>query len=215
MATCAILLLALAAGAVRLLPWLMAAEVPFSVSVPFAKALAVVAVETSLLIGFPTGFAVGAAIFVERGEARALQALGASPVQLVVHSMPRALAAAAVVAAILTVCDVDAHAPGKIATQLIEQGKSSCVGAKQPRSALVPMVGVTWLCFPGQPPRVTGPLPRSGGRAWFSATDLRPSEDLRTFDLEDLRLVTRPAAGLPRARLRVRHATVAASDFIS
>ncbi len=208
LASCAVLLLALAAGTVRLLPWLLAAEVPLGVSLPFAKALAVVAVETSLLVGFPLGFSVGAASFVERGEARALQALGASPLQLVMHTVPRGAAAAALAAAILTVCDVDASAPGRIAAQLIEQGKSSCAGAAEPRSALVPMVGVTWLCFPGQPPRVTGPLPRSGGRAWFTAAELHPSSDLRTFVLEDLRLATRPESGLPRAQLRVRHATV-------
>ena len=208
LASCAILLLALAAGTIRLLPWLLAAEVPLSVSLPFAKALAVVAVETSLLVGVPTGFSVGAATFVERGEARALQALGASPLQLVLRSMPRATAAAALAAAIMTVCDVDASAPGRIAAQLIEQGKSSCAGAKEPRSALVPMVGVAWLCFPGQPPRVTGPLPRSGGRAWFTATELHPSEDLRTLVLKDLRLVTRREAGAPLAQLRVRRATV-------
>jgi len=206
--TGAVLVLALAAGTVRLLPWLVASEVPIAVSVPFAKALAVVALETSLLVGFPTGFSLGAAAFVERGEARALQALGVSPVQLVLRTAPRAAVAAALAGAILTVCDVDTHAPGRIAAQLIEQGRSSCVGAQRPRSALVPMVGVTWLCYPGQAPRVTGPLPRSGGRAWFTAAELRPSEDLRTLVLEDLRLATRPEPGLPRARLRVRHATV-------
>jgi hypothetical protein len=208
LASCVVLVLALAAGTVRLLPWLMAAEVPVGVSLPFARALAVVAVETSLLVGFPTGFSVGAATFVERGEARALQALGVSPLQLVTRSVPRAAAAAAVAATVLSVCDVDANAPGRIAAQLIDQGRSSCAGAAEPRSALVPMVGVTWLCFPGQPPRVTGPLPKSGGRTWFTAAELHPSEDLRTFVLEDLRLATRPESGLPRARLRVRHATV-------
>jgi hypothetical protein len=208
LASIAVLVLALAAGAVRLLPWLMAAEVPLGVSLPFAKALAVVAVETALVVGFPVGFSLGAAIFVESGEARALQALGVSPLQLVMRSASRAAAAAAVAAAVVVACDVDAHAPGRIAAQLIEQGKSSCAGATKPRSALVPMVGVTWLCFPGQPPRVTGPLPRSGGRAWFTAAELRASDDLRTFVLEDLRLVTRPGSGLPRAELRVRQATV-------
>jgi hypothetical protein len=208
LASVAVLVLALAAGAVRLLPWLMAAEVPLVVALPFAKALAVVAVETALVVGFPVGFSLGAAIFVERGEARALQALGVSPLELVMRSASRAAAAAAVAAAVVTVCDVDARAPGRIAAQLIEQGRSSCAGATEPRSALVPMVGVTWLCFPGQPPRVTGPLPRSGGRAWFTAAELHASDDLRTFVLEDLRLVTRPGSGLQRAELRVRHATV-------
>ncbi len=61
----------------------------------------------------------------------------------------------------------------------------------------MPLVGVTWLCFPGQPPRVTGPLPRSNNRAWFSAADLVPSNDLSEVSLADLQLVTRKEAETP------------------
>jgi hypothetical protein len=96
-----------------------------------------------------------------------------------------------------------------MATSLVEQGKSSCHNAASPHSALVPMVGVTWLCYPGHPPRVAGKLPGVGERAWFSAGELRLSPDLRRFELHDLRLVTRPEGAGPQLRLHVDRAHVA------
>jgi hypothetical protein len=207
-ASACVLLAALGAGLVRLLPWLLAAEIPWTVATPFAAALAAVALETAVLVGVPIGFAFGAAVFVERGEARALMALGASPLRLVASSHLRLVVVAGLSFMSLVTCDVDARDPGRIAAQLIEQGKSSCEGAVAPRSAVVPMVGVTWLCFPGRPPRVVGTLPKLGDRAWFTASELRPSEDLRTFGLEDLRLVTRARGSMPTVRLRVDRAVV-------
>jgi len=204
-----ILLAAFGAGMVRLLPWLLSAEVPLAVTIPFAKALSSVAVETALLAGLPAGFALGAAVFVERGEARALMALGASPLRLIVGCLPHVVLLASATFGALALCDVDASSPGRMAASLIKQGKSSCRDATSPRSALVPMVGVTWLCFPGQPPRVTGKLPAIGNRAWFTAAELQPSPDLRTFELEDLRLVTRPEGGSPQLRLHTGRAHVA------
>ena len=203
-----VLVAATSAGLVRLLPWLLAEEVPLAVSAPFAQALAAVAVETAILVGLPLGFAGGAALLVERGEARALHALGASPTRLVAGTWPQALtfAAAALLSAVWF--DVDASIPGRFAGRLIEQGQSSCVSAKRPKSVLVPMVGVTWLCFPGQPPRVVGKLPGAGDRAWFTAASLDPSDDLRRFELRELMLVTRRPAGGPALRLRVRHAVL-------
>jgi hypothetical protein len=203
-----VLVAALGAGLVRLLPWLLAADVPLAVVAPFARALCAVAVETALLVGLPAGAAVGAAAFVERGEARALLALGASPRDLVIRAVPRVGLAAALAFAIMTAVDVDAQAPGRIALGLIHQGKASCEGAEQPRSVLVPMVGVTWLCFPGNPARVVGTLPRLGDRAWFTAADLAAESDLRSFVLTDLRLVTRRQDATPRLNLRVDHAVV-------
>ena len=68
--------IALGAGLVRLLPWLLSPEVPLRVALPFAKALTAVAIETAFFVGVPIGFCFAAAQSVERGEARALFALG-------------------------------------------------------------------------------------------------------------------------------------------
>jgi len=203
-----VLLLAVSAALVRLLPWLLAVDVPTSVVAPFAEALLAVALETALLVALPTGFAIGAAVFAERGEARALMALGAAPARLVARAGPHALVAAALAFSVMVACDSDAQAPGRIALRLIEQGRRSCASARPPRAALVPIVGVAWLCFPGLPPRVVGTLPRLGDRAWFSAANLEASADLRSFVLDDLHLATRAQPGGTRLSLSVERARV-------
>src|SRR5512143_2958280 len=91
-----VLALACSGGLVRLLPWLLAPEVPFEVTLPFARALGASATETAFLFGVPLGFGLAAASFVERGEARALAALGASPYLIAGSIAPHAAAAALV-----------------------------------------------------------------------------------------------------------------------
>lgn len=200
---------ALSAGLVRLLPWLLAPSVPFGVALPFAKALAAVAVETALLVGVPIGFAAGASMLVERGEARALLALGASPLRLVAGSWARLLSLSLAGYLACVAWGADSTNPGVFAARLIEQGRQSCARAAEPRSVLVPMVGVTWLCFPGRAPRVTGSLPGvTNGSAWFTAAELHPSADLRSFHLADLRLSTRRHGSVPSLALHVRRADV-------
>jgi hypothetical protein len=190
-AAAVVLLAAAGAGTIRLLPWLLAEEVPLEVCWPFAKALAAVAVETAFLVGVPFGFALGASEFVDRGEARALLALGVRPAWIAA----RAAVAALVIATFAFVASVawgaDAALPGRFAAQLVAQGRASCAKIREPRAALVPMVGVTWACFPKRAPRVVGALPGAAKNAFFSAASLKPSEDLRSFTLSDLVLVAR------------------------
>lgn len=207
-ASAVVLAIALAAGAIRLLPWLLSREVPLRVAWPFAQALAAVAVETAFFVGLPVGFALAAAQLVERGEARALLALGASPARITLGALAHALLLGALAFAGAVGFDADASVPGRFARQLVEQGRASCAGAREPRTALVPLVDVTWLCFPGAPPRVVGTLPGFGERAWFSATQLEPSDDLRSLSLEDLRIVTRKSGATPELRLHVARARV-------
>jgi hypothetical protein len=207
-ASVVVLALALAAGLVRLLPWLVSPEVPLRVSLPFAQALAALAVETAFFVGLPLGFALAAAELVDRGEARALWALGASPLQIVLGSAPHALVLAAVALGSALSWGRDASVPGRFARQLVEQARASCASTERPRTALVPMVGVTWLCVPGRTPRVVGTLPGFGDRAWFSASELGPSDDLRSFELSDLRIVTRKTEAHAALRLHVGRATI-------
>ena len=209
----AVLAAAIGAGVIRLLPWLLAPEVPLEVCWPFAKALAAVAVETAFLIGIPTGYALGAAVFVERGEARALLGLGARPAVLVAKSGVAAVVLAALAFLASVVWGADASSPGRFAAQLIQQGRTSCARALVPRSVEVPLVGVTWLCFPDRKPRVVGPLPGAGQRAWFTATDLAPSEDLRSFALGDLRLSVRGGRPSERPALRLHASTAIVSGL--
>jgi len=103
----------------------------------------------------------------------------------------------------------ETDAPGRLARGLIEVGRKSCNDVQAPAAVLVPLVDVTWLCFPGRPPRVVAPLPGSGQRAWFSATELLPSPDLTTFHLRDLNVAGPRQAGMLEVRLHADRAKFA------
>ncbi|HEY5241342.1 MAG TPA: hypothetical protein VIJ22_07750, partial [Polyangiaceae bacterium] len=60
----AIALVGVVAGAVRLMPWLLDPAVPWRVAAPFARGLAAVAFEAALLVGWPVGWALAACRFV-------------------------------------------------------------------------------------------------------------------------------------------------------
>lgn len=193
--TLAILLLGAVGALVRLLPWLLAPDVPLEVSWPFARALLAAAAEAAVLLGVPMGAAWAAATSVERGEARALHALGVGPVELTRSILPALVALAAGYVALAVAWDSGADRPGVLAGRLVDRGRASCETARTPRAASVPLVQVSWLCFPGRSSRVTGPLPGIAGRAWFSARALTPSEDLRVIALDDLHVTARTPGG--------------------
>jgi hypothetical protein len=208
LASAIVLGLALAAGTVRILPWLLAPSVPLGVTVPFARALCSVAIESAFVLGVPIGFAFAAALLVRRGEARALFALGVPPFGVARASLPILIALGVVAMLAQRVVDPRPDAPGRIAVELIAQGRASCQDARAPRSVLVPMVGVSWLCFPDAPPRVAGRVPGGLRSAWFTAKDLRPSDTLTEFTLWDARLAFRRTASLPETHVAVDRATV-------
>ncbi len=198
-----VLSLGIAAGTIRLLPWLIAPGVPLRLCVPFAELLAGAALEAALLVGLPVGICIGAALFVERGEARAFAALGLSPL-VVIRSM---VGLSVVVAAAYTwsASLVDPESPGVLARRLVEAGESSCRDAHGGRVD-VPLVGVSWLCF--ATPRVSGRILGVRSEAWFSATALRPDDDLGSVDLDDVHVAGKlgsagPPVSLHASRVRI------------
>ena len=186
-ASVAILGVAVLAGAVRVLPWIVAPRVPIRVALPFARALFAVGLETTLLAAPPIGWAFCAAILVERGEARALFATGTSPTGIVGTTLAAAAGFALLTGLASLAWGREAAAPGRLARALVTESKQSCDGATGDRAAYVPFVGVTWLCFAHAPPRLAGQLPTGGGS--FSARDLSISDDLRSLEFSDLRLL--------------------------
>jgi hypothetical protein len=200
----AILAMAMLAGAVRVLPWIVAPHVPLRVAFPFARALFAIGLETTLLAAPAIGWAMGAAVHVERGEARALFASGTSPAGVVRTTFLAAMGFALLTAGASLASGREAAAPGRLARALVAESKTSCGdGAAGNRSAFVPFVGVTWLCFPGAPPRLAGQLPTGGGS--FSAGDLSISDDLRSLDFSDLRLLLGDKGAVS---VRAEHASV-------
>ena len=183
-------------GSLRLLPWLLRPEVPWTVSAPFAAAIGAKATETTLLLGVPLGCALAAARLARQGE-RARARFMLFPT---LFALGLGVGAAS--------WRADATQPGRVAIGLLQRTRESCRGAIEPRGAAVPMVAMSWLCFPGHEPRVVGMLPGSGGQVWFSARGLQAQADLSEFTLEDLRLSGDASPLLSSATLRVKRARV-------
>ncbi len=203
LAALCILGVATIAGAIRVLPWILAPNVPATVALPFARALFAVGLETTLLAAPPIGWALASATLVERGEARALFALGQSPLRVVRTTALPAAGFAALAALSALAWGTEAAAPGRLARSLIDEARHSCAGAVVPRAAEVPFVGVTWLCFKGRQPRIAGTLPGGGGA--FSAANLDVSDDLRSLRFSDMGLLLGESGDL---KVRVREASV-------
>src|SRR6478609_220082 len=112
LAAAAIMGVATLAGLVRVLPWIVAPNVPLRVALPFAQALFAVGLETTLLCAPPIGWALAASTLVERGEARALFAIGLSPARVVRSTIGFAAAFAALSALAALAWGAEASAPG-------------------------------------------------------------------------------------------------------
>ncbi|MGH7269537.1 MAG: hypothetical protein ACREJ3_03825, partial [Polyangiaceae bacterium] len=188
-ATAVVAFAGLLAGAVRVLPWLLDPSVPWIVAEPFTRGLVAVALEASLLVGWPVGWALGSQRSVEIGEARVLQALGQSPRETVIRLLPQAGFFALALAAVAMVYGEDASAPGRVATELIEHARTSCAAVKAPATYPVPFTSMTWLCAPGREPRLAGAGPGTLSAVELTAEDARIAGDFRSLDLSDARLL--------------------------
>jgi hypothetical protein len=202
----AVLLLGVFAGAVRAMPWVVDPSVPFAVIWPFARELARVGIDVALLIGIPIGTAVAVSVYVDRGEARALLALGQAPWRMAAFvAMPAGVGA---VAGALVALAPHPES-GRFARELLDRGRAACL--EEPsvaRAVQVPVVGVSWLCFPGRAPWVVGAAPGLGGRARFVASAITASDHLERLELSDVGLFVPPTASRFEIRLRAGSARV-------
>jgi len=196
-ASASIALAGIVAGAVRLLPWLLDPSVPWRVAEPFARELAAVALETSLLVGWPIGWSLACYRLVESGEARVLQSLGERPVATVGRLTLQGVALGVGLATMALVYGSDANAPGRVATELVAQARASCEGARAPRTFDIPFTDLTWLCAPGRRPRLVGAGPGALSAAVITASDARIAGDFRALELDDARVTLElPAPGV-------------------
>jgi hypothetical protein len=187
MCCCLVFSVALLGATVRLLPWLAAKEVPLRTSLVFAEVLAARGAEVAVLVGFPVGAAIAAALFVERGEARALAALGVGPSRLIVGMGP--LAVAAVLCSIV-MARPKASAADEFVGKLVGSGRSVCRGEGAPTRVDVPLVSLSWLCL-ATGPRLVGAVPGLRRDLWFAAAELRAAPGGRGLIVDDLRVVGR------------------------
>ncbi len=188
---------ALVAAAVRVLPWLLDPALPAEVAEPFAKSLFTLAIEASVLTGWPLGWSVAMQRFSERGEARVLLLLGEAPRKTVGRLFPQGLALFAVLFFVSLSGGAQATAPGRVVNELIAKGRGACAASESPRAYAVPFAEVAWLCAgsaASTPPRLYGKPPAGLGGATFTAANVDVSGDLRRIDLKDARLYAGPLA---------------------
>ncbi len=196
-ATAAVIVFALGvfAGLVRLLPWLVSPNLPLVVAWPFAKVLLAAALEMAVVVGLPLGWALALATFVDRGEVRALEAVGTSPRTLVLATAPIALGLAAIGLVVVLLWGRDAARPGRLAADLLAAARAACIEAP-PRAVDVPLLGASWLCFEDSPPVLYGGLGERVRTIPFTASEARVSEGLDILAFEDFRLVAKAAGSV-------------------
>src|SRR5262249_15239147 len=149
---------------------------------------------------------LAASRLVDRGEARALFAVGVRPARIVAAGWPAAAGVALAAALAALVWGREASAPGRAIRDLLAEGRAACAGAPPPSVADVPPRGVSWVCAEGRPPRVVG-LARVGSGA-FAASAATVSDDLRELDATDLDLSIPRAEGRPPAHVHAGEATI-------
>jgi hypothetical protein len=190
-----IALVGLLAGAVRVLPWLLAPAVPWRVAEPFARGLAAVSFEAALLVGWPIGWALACFRFVEGGEARVLQTLGQPPHETVARLMPRGAPLALALAAVALVYGGDASAPGRVATDLVSRARVACEAPSAPATYPIPFTDMTWLCAPDREPRLVGSAPGVMSSVMLTAKGARIAGDFRALELDDARALMGGSVG--------------------
>ena len=201
MSVAVLAVLALAAGGVRVLPWVLDPDLPSTIAMPFARSVATLAIEAAILVGWPVGWALATFGMVERGEARVIASLGESPLRTTMRLVPQAIALGLVLAVASALGARDATEPGRVLTELLERGHDVCAQATKPTTLTVPFLGATWLCAGGdknrnraentgdrairgiQEPRLAGSPP--GYSLFFTATNARVAPDLRRIELDD------------------------------
>jgi hypothetical protein len=198
--------MALGGAAVRILPWVFDPAVSARVVVPFARSVGAVALEAAILVGWPVGWSLAAARMADRGEARALRALGEPPLMTAARLVPQALLWMALLGAISFFGARGANAPGRVVRDLLEQARTSCAAVQSPSERAVPFASVTWLCEPGRPPRLAGHGPGALQRVAFTASGASIAGDLRQLTLSDAR-VAFGSVRLSSGRLTVRGLT--------
>jgi hypothetical protein len=181
-------------------PLFLAAGVPLRLAPVLARGIAGVSLETALFVAPPIGWALAASRLVDRGEARALFAVGVRPLQILASGWPAAAGVAVAAALAGAVWGEEASAPGLVFQRLLSEGRAGCAAATKPAVADVPLLGVSWVCLPGEPPRVVGPAPVGAGA--FAAGGISVSADLRAVEATDLEILVPAAEGRPEARIR-------------
>lgn len=198
-------LLGFAAATVRVLPWLVAPDVPASASLVFLGALAIASLEVVLLVALPLGVVLAVTGWVQDGTSGTLATLGMSPAGQCANVAWVAIAAAALGFATSTRAAEGAFAPGRLSNAMVSAARSSGCATEAP--ARIPLLEVAWLCDRDSR-RLAGAFPSDGPAAFaWTASTLTFSDDLDRFSLSDAHWALR------KPRVNVRADTIVITGF--
>ncbi len=190
-----------AAASVRLLPWLVAEDIPADVSLVFFETLLLASTEVGLVIALPLGCGIEVVRWGHDGAGAALRSLGVRPLRQASHVASVALLLGAITAAVSHRSAGVASSPGHLSNMLLDAaGDQACTSGRAMR---VPLLQAVWLCSQGTPTLV-GWLPDRGppSVAW-TASRARLSSRLDRIDLDDVTWVNGPSTVI-----RVRHVVI-------
>lgn len=198
------------AGMVRVAPILLAPGVPPALAPALLRGALGVALETATFLAPSIGWALAASRFVDRGEARAVFALGVRPARIVSTSAPLLLIAAALSLAASIAWGREAEAPGRLVRDMTEDARRACARTNQrPSSVEVPMIGLSWICLREGPPRAVIAVRAAGRPLVMAASSITLSDDLRSIHANELGVAI-PASGPDEAGVTIRaeHASI-------
>ncbi|MGE0327224.1 MAG: hypothetical protein AB7K71_31040 [Polyangiaceae bacterium] len=187
---------------VRLLPWMFAREIPSGVIWPFARVLLASGLELALQVGLPLGWLVGWLLAIERGEVRALTALGLRPTTLAFRSViGLSMLGFCVASGARLLSGPVEGAPTQVLSELVRAGQRYC-DSHPNEIARIPVAGLAEHC---QSRRLVGRVP-GAQPAWFAISDLHQAS-VSEFELGASEWLVRTGPGwihvdVERARVR-------------
>jgi hypothetical protein len=199
------ILVGIAGASVRLLPWLVASDVPLSVSFVFFRAIAPASVEVALFLALPLGCAIETARWVHDGTVMTLRTLGLGPVRQLSNLAVVTLLVSLACLLVSTQSARLANSPGNVSNRLIQAAEANA--CRKERCTRVPLLEVAWLC-PGGSSRLVGRFPATGHAAMaWTASGATFSDSLDRIELRDVRWVSEPA-------ITIRAHTVVVSGIV-
>jgi hypothetical protein len=208
--TCALCFGAAAfAALVRTMPLLLTAGSSLRAAWPFLRSLLLLALETSMLFALPMGAAFSVQAHLARGEARAFEALGFGPFDVLLRAKSAFLAFIIVFFSVSYFGGVAAKAPGFVLGQLVAEAELACLRETERSHAgvvvPVPLLQASWLCGEGEqtPAYLVGKTPMSNGSSGaYRTRSLTLSGDMQSLTFEDAQILVQHVS------LSAKHITV-------
>lgn len=189
--------LAFVVGALRFLPWLFGSGLPAELWIAFGAELLAMSLEVALFVAPVISFALASSALVERGELRALGALGVRPARIAWSGWPVLLCSALVLSLASGLWGSVAISPARRVETWLNEAREGCARkANEAPSAVpvivaVPTIDFVWICAKGEVPRLVGTFFVQHRTAALSAASVSFSEDMSTLRFSDARLFVR------------------------